>query len=195
MKAASTLLGNGLRDAVHQILQHATAFDWSLQGLGMLRMYLSREVRLHVWDGRFAVPDASIIHTHPWDFESRVISGEVRQFRYSENNGVHTHKRQAILCGPSGCADGEPVLVSLGREPLETYGTGTSYTQFAAEIHESLPTPGTVTVVERTFHEDTEHAFVYYQGETWVEATPRPATLDEVTAITSLALRRWGRAA
>lgn len=198
-------LNNALRASVHQILKNAAAFfsprneatgnGWSLQGLGMLRLYLSREVRLHVWDSRFVAGDVSVIHTHPWNFESYVVSGEVRQFRYFEDEKVGglPMNRQKIQCGPTGCAMGDPEEVKLYRSTLETYVAGTSYSQLAAEIHESLPVPGTVTIVERKFLEDTEHAFVYYRGEKWGEATPRPATPEEVDAIVGLALQRWGR--
>jgi hypothetical protein len=189
-------LNNGLRDAVHQILKNASAFEWSLQGLGMLRLYLSREVRLHVWDNRYVAGDVSVIHTHPWNFESYVVSGEVRQFRYLEDpQGTHKYKRQLIQCGPDGCAVGEPEPVRMYRSVLEIYAAGASYGQAAEEIHESLPTSGTVTVIERTFTADTEHAYVYFQGDAWGEATPRPATAEEVAAITGLALQRWGRTA
>ena len=74
---------------------------------------------------------------------------------------------------------------------MESYPVGSSYAQSANEIHESFPTPGTVTVVERTFLPDSEHAYVYFTGEKWGEATPRPATPEEVGAITGHALRRW----
>lgn len=184
--------------SIRQILERADSYSWSLQGLGMLRLYLSREVRLHVWDSRFVAPGASVIHTHPWQFESFVVSGEVRQFRYTEaaslregRNGV-PYRRQRILCGPEGCAEGLPEEVVLLRGGLETYQAGALYSQEAAEIHESLPIPGTVTVVERTFLDDADHAFVYFQGEEWVSALPRPALPEEVQAIVGLALRRWG---
>lgn len=197
MKTAPTLPGlhAPLRDAVHQILLHANSYEWSLQGLGMLRLYLSREVRLHVWDSRYVAPDASVIHTHPWNFTSYIVSGEVRQFRYDEYDGpsASAFKRLLIQCGPDGCAKGEPEPVTLARRDLETYRAGTSYQQFANEIHESLPVSGTVTIVERTFIGDTEHAFVFFDGETWGEATPRDATPEEVEAIVGLALKRWGR--
>lgn len=56
--------------------------DWSTQGLGMLRLYLSREVRLHVWHSAFRVPSVSDIHDHPWDFRSDIVCGSVRNVRY-----------------------------------------------------------------------------------------------------------------
>lgn len=193
-----TILSNGLKVSIHQILQSAERIEgWSLQGLGMLRLYLSREIRLHVWDGRHAASDADTIHTHPWNFVSYVVSGEVRQFRYQEwrtpTDATRAFKKQVIRCGPGGCAVGEPELVHLYRNDLEVYRACQSYQQTANEIHESFPVPGTVTVIERAFNGDTEHANVYFDGETWGSAEPRPATSEEVASIVGLALRRWGR--
>lgn len=67
---------------VKAILEKARAYKWSIQGFGMLRLYLSAEVRLHVWDSRFRVPGVTDIHDHSWDFESEVAAGEVLQRRY-----------------------------------------------------------------------------------------------------------------
>ncbi len=58
------------------------AFEWSLQGFGMLRLYLSKEVRLHVWDDRYAVKNVTTIHTHPWHFRSTVLFGELTDVLY-----------------------------------------------------------------------------------------------------------------
>ena len=52
--------------------RHGGISGWSLQGLGMFRLYLSHEKRLHVWDARFRTSDVSVIHTHPWHFTSEV---------------------------------------------------------------------------------------------------------------------------
>lgn len=50
---------------VKTILSNPENFKWSIQGLGMLRVYLSDEVRLHIWDSRFKVPGVSPLHNHP----------------------------------------------------------------------------------------------------------------------------------
>lgn len=185
-----------LRASVRTILESAAGRPWSAQGLGMLRLYLTPEIRLHVWDSRLKVPDVSTIHDHPWDFRSYVVAGVVRQYRFAGvfepgSRGRELHRRQAIRCGPGGCAIGEPVVAELFRNWGETYRAGTWYEQLAEEVHESLPEDGTVTLVERHFRSDTEHASVYFQGAGWVSAEPRPATLDEVAATVALALARW----
>ncbi len=58
-------------------------------------------------------------------------------------------------------------------------------------IHDTGYGDGTVSLVTRTFLEDTEHAQVYIPaGQSWVSAEPRNATDDEVERITALALVR-----
>jgi hypothetical protein len=44
---------------VKNILEKATSYKWSLQGFGMLRLYLSKDVRMHVWHPDFAVKKVS----------------------------------------------------------------------------------------------------------------------------------------
>ena len=157
---------------------------WSLQGFGMLRLYLTSEIRLHVWDNRFANKDASIIHDHPWDFNSFVLTGQIINHRYKKTMRPDGDFKEAVIkCGPGGC------LVSTNRCDLEkvrteTFGPGDDYIQLAEEIHSSHPDNGTITIVERQFKADTEHAHVYYPTwEQWGSAEPRRATDREIEAI------------
>lgn len=186
------------RAVVRAVLEKADAFPWSLQGFGMLRTYLDdRRMRLHVWDSRFAVLDVSTIHDHPWHFDSLVVSGFLEQTRFAIVPESHPHAQpfefQTIRCGPGGCAIGEAKPVHLfAAWGVERYGPGSTYRQRADEIHESRPHDGTVTLVERHFLDDEEHARVFWRrGETWVSAEPREATPDEVRAITRHALEVW----
>lgn len=134
-----------VRATVRSILERATDLEWSLQGFGMLRHYLTPTVRLHVWASAFRVKNVSTIHDH-WDFR---------------------------------------------RGPIEAFEPGHWYEQRADEIHESLPVDGTVTLVERHFRADTEHARVYYSTPAWVSAEPRPASRREIAAAVRLAIARW----
>lgn len=178
---------------VRQILENPFSFEWSLQGFGMLRLYLSPEVRLHIWDHNFRTEDVSLIHTHPWDFESCVISGIVynkRFMQYVERRPEHcTHMQQIIKCGEGGGPIGTPGPVYLGMFSDETYSSGHTYMQRANEIHLSEFKDGTITVIKRTFHADTEHAYVYWPlGSKWVTAEPRRASGDEIEAMCKKAL-------
>lgn len=180
------------KQLVKMILENATAFKWSLQGLGMLRLYLSTEVRLHVWDSRYAIPGVSTIHDHPWSFKSLIVAGSVKQYRFTEPPEGEPYQFSVLQCGAGGCIKTFPTPINLSRSRMEQYGEGQSYEQRHDEIHESVPANGTVTIVTRTFREDTEHARVFWPaGTDWVSAEPRTATRDEVAGITGAALARW----
>lgn len=179
--------------AVKAILERASAHPWSLQGMGMFRLYLSREVRLHVWDMRFTVERVSTVHTHPWDFESNVLSGCITDRIYANVEGCDpTHYRQQIVCGPGGGTSAAPEPVAIRCIQNLTHITGEAYSRAHDEIHESVPKSGTVTLLRRVFHEDTEHAHVYYAFDrSWISAEPRDATEQEVLAMARMALDRW----
>lgn len=187
-----------VKPVVKAILERPAAFEWSLQGFGMLRTYIEPELRLHVWDSRFAVDGVSEIHTHPWHFHSMVVAGVVENTRFAAGprdvgfmgGQGEPYMVQKLRCGPGGCTIGDPSPVVLVAAETETLEEREVYTQRADEIHRSSPHDGTVTLVQREFLDDTEHAYVYFQGE-WVTAEPREATLTEVLQITTNALERW----
>lgn len=196
-----------IRPIVRSVLENWANHRWSLQGFGMLRTYLSdMMIRLHVWDSKFAVPNVTTIHDHPWNFESHVVAGRITNTRYRARPCLHTEEdivrqnlrppfvKARIVCGPG--AGNDPVDVKargervwlLSTEP-ETYEAGCVYRQEAHEIHRTSYEDGTVTLVSRRFLPDTEHANVYFRAdESWVSAEPRDATPDEVSAIIERAL-------
>ena len=95
---------------VKGVLENADRFDWSIQGFGMLRMYLSKEVRLHIWNPAFEVENVSTIHDHPWDFESEVVCGEIQNQRYvvlrrEYDGGMMEEPRQPIAIRYDGVPD------------------------------------------------------------------------------------------
>lgn len=187
---------NLVKPLVKAILEHPHDHEWTLQGFGMLRTYLAPEVRLHIWDDRYKVRNVSVIHDHPWDFDSYIVAGTVFQRRYSIHTvqGIWTepYMMQTIACGVGGGPCGSPEEIYLSPAKLETYNEGESYTQKAAEIHNSLPMRGTVTIIERRFQEDTEHAHVFWPvGYEWVSAEPKAATKREINDITKLSLEIW----
>jgi len=180
-----------LRLAIKAILDKAEHYEWSLQGFGMLRLYLSREVRLHVWSPRHAVENVSVIHDHPWDFESLVICGRIRDVLYEDEHGPPTHHEHRILCGVGGHPVGDRMDARLLTRLDTTYFTGQSYRRTAEQLHETSASEGAVTLVTRSFRSDPDHARVLFPfGTEWVSAEPRPATRDEVGAITVAALNQ-----
>lgn len=179
---------------VRTILANASAYRWSLQGFGMFRLYLSTRTRLHVWDPEFAVPGVSTIHTHPWHFLSTVVAGRMVDRLYGRvENADPTHHIQRIVCGPGGCAVGEPGRTTLRLLQEVAIGEGKAYGLTADALHESRPEPGTITIIDREFREDNEHAYVCFPlGTSWVSAEPRDATRDEIMSMAARAIGKLG---
>lgn len=180
-----------------RLLTLAPQLEWSLQGLGMLRCYLSPDTRLHIWSGDDKVKDASTLHTHPWDFDSLVVAGRVVNQRFKETalggGGAVSMERQMIRCGEGGGLHSEPSKIQLMPQPPEIVTAGYGYSQEAAEIHESRPDDGTITIINRRVPEagHPDFANVYWpEGEEWGSAEPRPATASEVQRIVARGLDR-----
>ncbi len=195
-----------IKRLVQSILENPLKYEWTIQGFGMLRMYLpgSENIRMHIWDSRYRVPDVSDIHTHPWNFESYVVVGEVVNYRYHENKSTregvlgpgNRHWKQDIHCGTGGCVVGKPQLTVLGQGVINQVIEGQTYHQNYKEIHKSVPQDGTITLVKRTVQSgqsvDMAHVF-WRENEQWVTAEPKPADWNTVTDITQHSLNRWFR--
>lgn len=162
--------------------------DWSLQGLGMLRLKMTNDLRLHVWSPKHAWVTDATIHSHPWRFASYIVCGEIHNSRlmWNPNGERRGFKRRLIQCGEGGCALGEEEIGDLrAGGVVESYHQGQTYGQRADEIHLSTAGQGTVSIIERKG--DTGQAHVYYQGA-WDSAEPRTPTTDELLDILSSAL-------
>ena len=180
------------RAFVKKILIRAENFDWSLQGFGMLRLHMDDGFRLNVWDSRYRVKNVSMVHTHPWNFESLVVCGRLVNWRYHESGTGYgkPYRFATIKPGPGGGlldTRGEEVWLTNHGEVITA---GVAYRQSADEIHLSAPEDGTVTLNKRQrVGEDV--ARVYWPANTeWVSAEPRPATITEISTITNVALAR-----
>lgn len=157
------------------ILEKPLDVEWSLQGFGMLRTYVSKSDRLHVWDSRF---------------RARGVSGVVANRRYvagPPNPEGAGHLLSRLVCGPGGGLVGMPSpchLLSNGGPP-EVYPAGCRYRQNAAELQETNALDGTVTLVRREF------LGAWLIATEWGTAEPRPASREEVLAIVGGAVRFW----
>src|SRR5687768_1551320 len=166
----------------------------------MLRLYMPNGARLHVWSDRHVTPDVSLIHTHPWGFKSTVIAGSLKNVRFNRIPGdtcpgfdaLDVFYEQKIKCGEGGGLRDKPTLVQLGRDYIEMYAEGESYEQTSDEIHMSIPLDGTVTVINRTFNDDVDHASVFWRVfSEFVSAEPKVATKKQVVDITRNSLDKW----
>ncbi len=178
--------------------------EWSLQGFGMLRYYLTddRAWRLHVWDDHYRVADVTMIHNHPWNLSSMVLSGGLVNRRYRVNYrlwgkyGDPTHWEIRILAGEDARQDGHLKAVILIPKPAEFCIVGVTakneYHQEWDEIHCTDALNGTITITHREFvNLDRDHAMSYAaHDKKWVSAAPRTATSDEVSDILGRATDR-----
>jgi hypothetical protein len=188
-----------LRMAVRTILDTGIYhLDWTVQGFGMLRCYpdrldSSKRFRLNIWDSRLMVPGVSVIHDHPWSFDSWIINGDFYNIRYVEDAfSGDEYSFMVIKTGEGGGPDGSAGMMRLRPAPAEHYSTGEKYHQDPTEIHMSAYANGTVTLNDRTRVGDGEHARVFWpRGQSWVDAEPRKATRDEIERVVWNALRLW----
>ena len=184
-----------LRNTLYYITRgYGNAYEWELQGFGMYRMYLDndRSRRLHIWSPPDVVDNVSDIHTHPWDFTSHILWGELKNHRYREESGIVPdglrYMKRLIKPGRDAHAIGDGVPVALMERQTETYFSGGTYAQTFDEIHRSeAPVLGTATIIERHRGGRPDEAYSYYKGE-WVSAAPRVLSEEECKRMAETAL-------
>jgi hypothetical protein len=145
-----------------------------------------------------------LIHDHPWDFRSWIMTGVLYNLRFSEHIalGEHTsppaqglsglYEWKHIKTGPNGGPlKMDSTTVYLKPMKDEPYQQGETYCQRANEIHMTHYRPGTVTLNDRT-NRNGENARVFWQaGTPWVDAKPRTATDEVVKRTLALALDQF----
>lgn len=180
--------------------------QWSIQGFGMLRLYVRDVARIHIWHSALRYPGVSMIHNHSWDLVSTVVVGQIINTRFKETAGpckcyghrdcfhgpqgsYHTQRR---ITGYQTVEVGPIVKTYLRSGDPEYYGPGDTYAQKAHVIHQTGAQDGTVTVMERK--EDTEgQADIYWpHGTEWGTAKPRAATYPELLIGVNAALSLLG---
>jgi hypothetical protein len=183
-----------LKQTIKSHLVRAHDYTWTLQGFGMLRLHLIDEYRLNVWDSSFRVPNVTLIHTHPWDFESVIVAGKLKNIIYEEdclNNLYKTYSRAEIKPGIGGGIDKDTIAkVSLKSMSEIVHTEGQVYSQTANMIHLSNPVDGYITLKCR-HRVGEDKALVYWDSEEFITAEPRIATQDEVEKIVSKSLDLW----
>ena len=70
---------------VRTLLSKPLGFDWSIQGFGMIRLYLSPNLRLHIWNSRGRVKNVSDIP---------VIEKEIKDLRAKINRKYKPKQRR-----------------------------------------------------------------------------------------------------
>lgn len=163
--------------------------DWSVQGFGMLRLYIRNLGRLHVWDQALRYPGVSMIHNHSWDLHSTVISGTLANTRFDVNNGrgdLYHGKRLVTGYQTYDVVDLGKVL--LDENFAEFYEAGDSYAQVAHEVHRTDAYNGTITLMLRQEYTNGQADVYWPVGTEWGTAKPRKATAQEVYQVLQRAL-------
>lgn len=174
------------------ILSNAHAYEWSLQGMGMLRLHLSDNYRLHVWDSRYRVPNVSMVHDHlQWGLHSTVIAGRLVNRRYVEGDKGEPYMFSTLKPGYGCYFKHDAQDVRLCALLPDRYAESESYSQHPFEIHQTDAEDGTVTLMRKTPTDDESARVFWPVGTEWVSAEPRRATPAEVADITSRALDLW----
>jgi len=173
------------RNYAKKILDKYEDYQWSVQGFGMLRAYLDPEqiFRIHVWiPSVLRVDQVSDLHDHPWDFQSKVVWGELINRRYEvKPNPLGVHRRQLMQPGVGAKLIGDPQPCDLLQVQEETYFTGGFYSQKADEIHRTEVPTTAISIIKRRFRKTRERAYTFHQGgRPWVSAKPRPSNHEEV---------------
>lgn len=187
-----------MREMVRYLLQNRMALpaqDWTVQGFGFMRLRVAPSVRLHIWDGRLREAGVSDIHDHTqWAFTSQIVSGQIVNVRYQlvEPTCDHAqpHHMATLTCGIGGGLSNHqpPQLVHLLPGKPELYLPGMSYRQEPDEVHRTMASDGTVTLIQQQRRNvDTARVFWPFGGS-WGDAIPRQATKGEIEEVGGYAL-------
>ncbi len=171
---------------VRSILEEPAGRPWVMQELGLLAVWLDErhEHRLHLWDPAAAIGDPPI-HDHPFDFTSTVIAGEITNTRYEESpSGVEYQRERYSLPDEQGRVVDSVRLAGRSTRLV----AGESYRQAAHELHSGAPTPGTVTILRMAFRPVSVLTVCQASGSPWVSGRSRPASANEVSRLTAVAL-------
>lgn len=165
--------------------------DWSVQGMGMLRLYVRKIGRIHIWDSALRYPGVSMLHNHSWDLRSTVVCGSLVNTRYEEFPlGTPTHIRRTLVTGYN-CEFVKPEeQVKLISGPREIYVAGDVYRQTARIIHRTDAEDSTITVMERNEDTNGEADVLWPVGTAWGTAKPRRATNNEIEAVVGRAIKK-----
>jgi hypothetical protein len=167
---------------VANILRDYKDYEWIYQGVGFLRAYLDDEkvFRLHLWHPDIQVPDVGYIHTHNWDFTSRVVAGQIVNKTFMvrmDPEGVYY--RDSIVPG-LGTLVGHPERCTL--EPLNQmlYMGGYFYHEKAETVHTIKLVGMCISVIERNFTRPKAVYSFRHRAEKWKDTKARPATEQEL---------------
>lgn len=135
--------------------------DFHARGLDYLCLQRSELMTLKVYFFDRAAPAGQVVapHDHRYDFQTRVLAGELHNWRYTKcdredrraaaiADGAQPFERflyDTPLNGGDGFSYADQVL--LLRHRRETYGVGSAHAHYAHELH-TIGVPSDRTVIE-----------------------------------------------
>jgi hypothetical protein len=175
------------------ILNNPFKYEWEIHGFGMIRTYINKNTRLQIWHNDFITEQVTDIHTHPWDFKSKIIQGYVRnntykEYEISENLIGDIYDRCLILTGEHAYVKEKKKVKLVEIEHL-MYTRGRMYYHKKDVPHRIDFADGTITVLTKENVNPDSLAYSYVEDNLeWVSATPRKATRDEVLEFIKVAI-------
>src|SRR5215475_10746224 len=80
---------------VRYVLQHASDYPWKRDS-NKISVRLPDGVAINVFDSRYCHPDGKTVHSHPFDFRSRIIAGVMRQRLYATSSAAEKLARRYV---------------------------------------------------------------------------------------------------
>lgn len=147
---------------VFDILRHYQRYEWKDTTEGVFATYFYYAC-LNLYCG--LDKENKYIHSHPFDFESVIVVGELQHTRYKKSvwGNVYSYQDRKL----TGEFIGDVGTCHLLPDPIEVYRPGQCYTVCTPEIHSVDPMDGTLTFVTRRSY-TTPTAFASY----WPEGKP-----------------------
>lgn len=183
-------------ELTRHILSHPFFLCWEIQGLGVMRARLSKDLRLHVWHSDLKTVHTSDKHNHPWWLESYVVAGRIEEKVYGtiwnlDRSYGDLHTARKIVTGVGDPVE-EDCKVFLPSCEERLHFAGFSYVLSPIWIHRTHFVDGTVTLCRSFDRVEDGTAYVFWPADQeFQSAAPRPATSLEIKKYTTLALSNF----
>lgn len=173
------------KDMAKRAFAFPDEFEWTQQGLGMVRAKLTRSLRLHIWHPNFIVKEASRIHNHPWHFTSNILAGFLTNVKYSFTYDASQMLVHTIECGANVHVK-DTYVARIGVDQIVTYKKGDLYSMRKTEFHNTvIGDRGCISIIERDLDswENDDADVVTNMDKPFVNARPEKLAEKRVRQI------------
>lgn len=174
-------------------------------GVGMMQLYLTDSVRLHVFDPDMpARPEAfGNRHNHRFDMESTVLHGAIIDKQFNLETAFWTGNFQRYSVIPAHLYTGnevperaDDILYNMVVRKITRINAGETYTMPAGAYHETSAVGLTVTLMTKTNQVETHATIVGYREQIVEHAMKvQPSQLEMewafMQALDKLTLKEW----